>query len=439
MNSIEGKWIRVNDYNINYNDGIEGIIEFKDNEINVKFKNESIFAGSTYRAKIDNKYFNIWFNRHFFKGNGKAVLATESTEKIDISIEKKVVKEIVFNLPNLEYWLGGDGIRVVGDMLYPRDIIEIQKDKIYIETYLYEDEIGLSKTKSMIKVILEEPISLVETEKYISHILKFFAILIGRIDHLEGIYLKWDSIEEYVRYYSTMNNTHMTKYDVSIISTRTSYKDLVNDIKFYYSKWCEFYKRYKVVINHYFKGHVMLPTTIEDMFLAWCNIYDGYWIHSNNTDKKSNKFEKDVKKLLKESNIQESFAKLFSKYDLEFEPWKVAKKIKKEIESQKSLGEVLKTIFMDNYDLISKNINDFKCDNEDIDKESIYQYINKTRNFYTHLKQDSSNILNYKQIIEMNKLFYCTFIIILLKGIGFEGEELQRIIQKDEIISFHRI
>lgn len=437
MRKIEGKWFNVNANN--KKDGIEGIVEFKENKINVNFKNENIFAGSTYRAKINDKYFTIWFNRHFFNGNGNAALAIESAEKIDLSIEKTVIKEIILNVPNLEYWLGGDEIKEIDGYLYPRDIIEVQENKIYIQTYLYEELSGVAQTKSMINVILDEPISIGKAEEYISCILKFFAILIGRIDHLEEIYLKLDNVEEYVTYYTTMNNSHMTQYDIPIISTRTSYKYLSNDIKFYYSKWCEFYQSYKIVIDHYFKLHATLPLTIEDMFLAWCNIYDGYWIHGNEIDRKSKKFEKEVKKLLKEEEIYDLFTKLFSEYNLKFEPWKVAQKIKKEIETEKSLGEVLKVIFKDNYDLISKNINDMKCGNEEINEETIYGYINRTRNFYTHLKQDTSKILNYNQIIESNKLFHCTFIIILLKQIGFEGDELKRAVKNDWIISFHII
>lgn len=434
---IRGKWVRVNDYN--KDSGVEGVVEFKDNEINVDFKNNPIISGVIYRTKFNGKYYILWGNKTFFGGKGKAVLAIESTVEIDIAIENKAVKEIVLDFPNLKEWLGGDGIKKKDDKYYPRDNIEVKKNEVYIETYLYVDEAGLLKTKPVLKLILDEAISLAETEKYISDILKFFGVLIGRIDHIEEIYLKWDNVEEYIRYYSTMNNSHMTEYDTSIMFTRTSYKDLEKDITFYYSKWCEFYKKYKLVVDHYFKSHVILPITTEEIFLSWCNTYDGYWIHSKNIDINTKKFEKKIKEVLKKDEIKEAFTELFKEFNLEFEPHKVASKIKKEIETVKSLGEVIKIVFKDNYDLINKNINDLKCDNKGISEEQIYESINKTRNFYTHLKQDASGILNYKQIGEMNKLFYCTFIIILLKGMGFDGEELQRTLRTDNIISFHKI
>ena len=88
--------------------------------------------------------------------------------------------------------------------------------------------------------------------------------------------------------------------------------------------------------------------------------------------------------------------------------------------------------------MISKNIEDLRNSKEEINEENIYEYINDTRNYYTHLKQQKKKVLNNKQMSEMNKLFCSTFIIIILKEIGFKGDELKDIIDRDDIIHFHK-
>ncbi|WP_459836017.1 hypothetical protein [Clostridium carnis] len=109
----------------------------------------------------------------------------------------------------------------------------------------------------------------------------------------------------------------------------------------------------------------------EDMFLGWCNIFDGYLIHKNETDINTNKFGKEIKKVSKKEEITKEFEELFKKFDLKFEAWKVANKIKKELELGQSLGERLQELFRENYDLISKNIEDLRSSKQDIKRNWI--------------------------------------------------------------------
>lgn len=437
-----GKWSRgTNISNINT---IEGSIELKDGEILVNCEGKAIFNGTILSSKFEEEYISVYCHRFLSNGVGNARFGLLSLSEEDIKIvsdtDREVISKVKFNISNLYWWLGGSGLLVNNDgELSVREKIQINGEEIFIETIAFNDEenIGIQSIP-FINIVYKKPVSIQQVEKDIASITKFFAILIGRIDGIQEIWLKLKENDYYSRYFTSTNNSHMKEYGCYKHISRTDYKDLHKNLSEYYMRWCRLYDECYIVIEHFFKLNLGIPIAYEDMFLGWCNIFDGYLIYKNKTDIKTNKFGKEIKKMLKKEEITKEFKELFERFGLEFQAWKVASKIKKELELEQSLGESLKKLFIENYDLINKNIEDLKNDKEDINEENIYEYINDTRNYYTHLKQEKKKLLNNKQMFEMNNLFCSTFIIIILKEIGIKDDELKNIIDRDDIINFHK-
>lgn len=437
-----GKWNRG--INISEINTIEGSIELKDGKILVNCDGQLISDGTILSSKIDEDYISVYCDRFLSNGVGTArfglVSLSEEDIKIVSEVKKEVIKEVKFNISNLYWWLGGSGLLSnENGEIRTREYIEILGEEIFIETLAYYDEEEKNiKSTPFINIVYDSPVSLQKVEKDISSITKFFAILIGRVDSVEEVWLRLGKNDYYSRYFTSTNNSHMREYECYKIHLRTEYKELPQKLSNYYTEWCRLYDEYYIVIEHFFKLNIGLPMSYEDMFLDWCNIFDGYMIHKNKTDTKTNKFGKGIKKILQIPEIEKVFLEEFKKFDLEFEAWKVANRIKLELELGKTLGERLEILFKENYDLISKNIGDLKGSDEDVNEGNIYEYINRTRNYYTHLKEEKGKVLNNRQMCEMNKLFCCTFIIILLKKIGYAGEELKKVVDRDDIISFHK-
>lgn len=438
MFSYNGEWSRG--INISDKNTIEGSVELKDEEILVNFEGKMITDGTILSSKINEDYIAVYCNNFLLNGVGNARFGLVSLNDEDIKIvsevDREVITEVKFNISNLYWWLGGSGLSSSDNGEYKlRENIEVDGEKIFIETIAFEDKESMGiETIPFVNIIYSNPVSIQQVDKDISAVTKFFAILIGRIDSVKEIWIRLGDNDYYSRYFTSTNNSHMKEYECYKIFHRTKYKELPQKLTNYYNEWCRLYDECYIVMEHFFKLNLGIPLSYEDMFLGWCNIFDGYLIHKNETDINTNKFGKEIKKVLKKEEITKEFEELFKKFDLKFEAWKVANKIKKELELGQSLGERLQELFRENYDLISKNIEDLRGSKEEINKENIYEYINDTRNYYTHLKQEKKSLLNNKQMSEMNKLFCSTFIIIILKEIGFKGDELKDIIDRDDII-----
>lgn len=437
-----GEWSRG--INISEKNTIEGSVELKDEEILVNFEGKMITDGTILSSKINEDYISVYCNNFLVNGVGNARFGLVSLKDEDIKIvsevDREVITEVKFNISNLHCWLGGNGLSPSDNGKYKlRENIEIDGENIFIETIAFDDEesIGI-KTIPFVNIVYSNPVSIQQVDKDISTITKFFAILIGRVDNVREVWIKLESNDYYSRYFTSTNNSHMKDYECYKIFNRTKYKELPQKLSNYYIEWCRLYDECYIVMEHFFKLNLGIPFSYEDMFLGWCNIFDGYLNYKNQTDIKTNRFKKEIKKILKKEEIAKEFRELFKNFGLKFEEYKVADKIKKELEQYQTLGEALQGLFRENYDLISKNIEDLRNSKEEINEENIYEYINDTRNYYTHLKQQKKKVLNNKQMSEMNKLFCSTFIIIILKEIGFKGDELKDIIDRDDIIHFHK-
>lgn len=442
MEKYEGKWSRG--VNLDESRSIFGTVEFENGNILVDFGDECILGNTIFTTEIDGEYISVYCDRFLSYGKGKAGRAIISPKNEDIvklsKVDNKVISEVKFNISNLYWWVGGSGILEEDGRFIFREPIKIMENNIFIETFIdIEEELGGIETIPMINIIYNEPVSLRTAEKDISSITKFFAILIGRIDGVQDIFFKLENNDYLIEYYTATNNTHMTEYDYYTILRRTSYNKLSKDLSSYYLEWCDFYEKYYIVIEHYFNLHIATPLTIESMFTSWCNIYDGYSIHKNETDMKSEELERLIKNYLKENKklengIKEILQSLGSKYERK----QIGNWFKNGYVIRKTFGDRLKDIFEDNFNLLLKNIEDFKFEGN-VNSTDVFRYINATRNYYIHLKEQKGKMLNINQMVQFNRVVNCTFISILLNGIGFEKSEVLEILNYDDAGVFLKI
>lgn len=442
MKKYEGKWSQG--YEFNEMNLIEGTVEFKNNEIIVDFGDKNIFANTTLTTKIEEEYILVYCDRFLTYGKGKArraIISPNSEDIINLSnVDNEIISEVKFNISNLYWWLGDSGLSEEDGKFIVRNDIEIMGKSIFIETFPYRDEeLGTIETIPMINIKYDKPVSLKIVEQDISSISKFFAILIGRIDSIQDIVLRLGSNDYLIGYFTAANNTHMTEYNYYSTFRRTSYKHLNKSLSEYYLYWCEFYKKYYIVLEHYFNLHISIPLTIEDMFTSWCNIYDGYSIHKNETDLKAEELEKCIVNYLKENDsLENGFKEILNSLGSKYDRKQIGRWFKNGYTLRKSFGVRLKEIFDDNFDILLKNIEEFKF-KSNAEAIKIYIYINNTRNYYTHLKELKKEILTINQMVQFNRIAKCTFISILLTGIGFEKYEIFELLKRDDAGIFFKI
>ncbi|GAB6170308.1 hypothetical protein JCM1393_27680 [Clostridium carnis] len=213
MFSYNGQW--SSGINISEKNTIEGNIELKDEEILVNFEGKMITDGTILSSKINEDYIAVYCNNFLLNGVGNARFGLVSLNDEDIKIvsevDREVITEVKFNISNLYWWLGGSGLSLSDNGEYKlRENIEVDGEKIFIETIAFED-------------------------KDISIVTKFFAILIGRIDSVKEIWITLEGNNYYSRYFTSTKNSHMKEYECYKSFHRTKCKDLPQKLTNYYN------------------------------------------------------------------------------------------------------------------------------------------------------------------------------------------------------------
>lgn len=225
----------------------------------------------------------------------------------------------------------------------------------------------------------------------------------------------------------------MSKSNAYLDRRRTSYEDLKNPISTYFLKWLEFYNEYELLIEFFFNLLGQKSMIIEDQFVTWCRLLDGYFVRKCNEESKSENLKDKIIDILKQSDIEASLKIAFKEAKSEYNRKNIAGWIQAGFTNRITFGEKLRRICKDNFNFIL--LNSERIFNETgMNENEIYKRYNATRNYYSHLKANKDDCLTFVEMFYSNDILFCTVISIFLHEIGFNHEEVKEILRRDSIV-----
>lgn len=379
-------------------------------------------------------------------------------------IKNKIVEEITefsFEILNLQDWLKikpiEDHPMCAGYIDIEDIIIKKSNPKILIRydkelfNHGYDNTKVVLQSKPYIVVEYDNPITILEMERDISKIVDFFGIMIGRIEGVNDISFIISECRGKFGFITCKDYSHNTLLNREYTyDHRTIFSSIKCNLDKYFEKWEKLNCDYEDIVRYFFMMHDKRKKYLEDNFITWCKMIDGYYCIKNNLNNRAKKLkdivkesleltemDKKIKDLLNNSNFEQQ---IIGKYKLEnikrdYKTSDFCEAIEGKFLSKFAFKDKIAKVCKENFDFFYENIDSLNIDgNIDV----FYEKCNKTRNYYSHLG-DNEDCLSYRQMRQCEELFYSTFISIFMKEIGFSEEEIENILHQDDVVKLNRI
>ena len=204
-------------------------------------------------------------------------------------------------------------------------------------------------------------------------IMRFFALLIGRITNADDIRLKLT--EEKLKMWLFVNHdfSHNTESSMYHIRHRTDVENIIENLQSYFETWYSFTKdvRFTYLLNAYFyvKGKKIVNT--DDLFITYCRILEGYDIRVTNDEITTTRLNEDLKEVLKAEEIKTRLSPLFEEAKSKYNPTRVANWISTGFLGRVNLKDRIKRLDEKYLQVISAN------SAEIVNTENIDEYYSK--------------------------------------------------------------
>lgn len=420
----------------------DGVVYFTNDDICMKLYLRTNFYNN--RAEIA---YIIRFNYNHFKW-----------------IKNRVVEEITefsFEISNLQDWLKikpiEDHPMCAGYIDIEDIIIKKSNPKILIRydkelfDHGYDNTKVVLQSKPYIVVQYDNPTTILGIENDIAKIVNFFGIMIGRIERVNDINFIISECGGRFEFITCKDYSHNALLNMEYIyDHRTSFSSIKYDLDEHFKKWEKLNYNYEDIVIYFFMMHDKRKKYLEDTFITWCKMIDGYYCIKNNLNARAKRLKDIVKESLELTEMDKKIKELLNNSDFEqqiIEKYKL-ENVKRDYKtndfcdaiegkflSKFAFKDKIAKVCKENFDFFYENIESLNV-NENIN--AFYEKCNKTRNYYSHLG-DNENCLSYKQMRQCEGLFYSTFISIFMKEIGFSEEEIENILHQDDVVKFNRI
>jgi hypothetical protein len=204
------------------------------------------------------------------------------------------IKSFSFEIPELSDWLmipsvevGAleDGTAIIHELLTPTIILREANPKIYLKYEIKDLINGINdrnemSLKKMPRVYVEfsEPTNDIAISSNIEIIMRFFALLIGRISTADDIRLTLHKKDMRMWLYLNYDFSVNTNINAYWMRYRTKGEDIHGILKSWFNKWYSFSldQSFKFLQDAYFHTCSKRMLSIEDTFLTYCRFLEGY-------------------------------------------------------------------------------------------------------------------------------------------------------------------
>lgn len=262
--------------------------------------------------------------------------------------------------------------------------------------------------------------------------MRFFSLVIGKLSTANDIRMKLDGKD--MRMWLFLNHDFSVNINRNAywLRYRTKSEDVLELLTHWFEKWYVFSldESFKFLQDAYFDTCTKRVWTIEEMFLVYCRFLEGYDLRISKDEDVANSLYELLKENMKEKAVSDILSPVFKSVESKYKYKDVAKWISTGFLGRISLGSKIKRLDERFYGIIAANGSDIlKIDSLGI----LYSKIVKTRNYYSHFKPDSADILNLNEIYHLLPAMNATITTILLAEMGIESEKLKLILIHDEV------
>lgn len=452
------------------------------NEIEFYYRGNSNIFNSYFDGFVDNHHYRVVGESRFISGNNKS-LSDSTAFKVayvlqqnctfDFNVDNNIIGECSFIIPELIEWLEMSGVDfgMMEDeafyayekntptvLLYensPKIEIDFESESYKIFTDVDTRTTAVVKKQPRIVVSYMTPTNINCVIEDIRQIMQFWGLLIGVVAEIEDVRLKIEGQDLFTWAYFNKDFSYNLRSTVSFFRPRTTKTLIRKDISAYFAKWYEFCtnEKYSLIRNMYFAANNKTPMFLEDIFIQYVKILEGYHLRLTGDEETANKLkeafkpvEKEVKKLI----FDEAGKPLFSAVlDTVLPNWKFNSDHAKDIAHWIAVGYLGKTSLkerikeLDNkyFKLIYSNakkvyaldraIEKFESDTIEQYSDLYYDRIVATRNYYAHYKNDRQNVLDVNLMRYTIDVLKALLIMIFYSHMGMEEKEIRSIMISD--------
>lgn len=315
----------------------------------------------------------------------------------------------------------------------------------------------LIKNQPRIRIQYEEEVRVERVITDIRSLMQFFGLLIGYVSDVENIRLDIKGQKQKSWLYINQDFSYNLRSHNAMDRPRTRFVHMNEKVQQYFKNWYAFYgdDRFELIRRMYFAGNNRKDIFAEDILVQYIRVLEGYHLRINNDEiiqeqlrSEFKKVEKDIKKLIFSDEGKPIFTVALekavpgwsynSKHAADISGWIAAGYLGKT-----SLTDRIKDLDNEYFNIISRNAIDIEAlgrprlegKTEEI-IEHFYRSIVATRNYFSHYKEDRSNVLNLTQMNNTINVIKALIIMILYSRMGMEKEDIRKIVMWDTELNF---
>lgn len=374
---------------------------------------------------------SIWFNK-------KTVTYKQIPQKEAIAIEEAIDDVILLTNDKLDIKLSFVS-KSFDNVIHARSSTSVTIEKIPTVCISYHAPVSLGRVRSDIKMNME-----------------FWGLIIGHVSIAEDILVHFsysngiDAKDCKQMYINADYSYNMHAVDL-FKKINTNFEMLKDSIGSIYEGWIGFYhdQKYNFLINNYFTANRMNLPSLEDVFVDYVRFLEGYEIRVSGDDGKKRAIEDKIKGIeneikiaIKEDEIKEKIENVMTSVIPDWNlnsshAGEMARWISNGYIGKISLETRLKRLDDDHLNVIKKNKSIIKWDNqEEMPDDEYYKRIVRTRNFYSHFKEDDTGILTSTELAETINVLKALILLIFYENMGLSIDKARKILINDSELGF---
>lgn len=392
-------------------------------------------------------------------------------QNFDFGPEREIsnISGFSFIIPELMDWFHGiktvemlplseDGGFRAGEIDLPEIVLHNQTPRVSIafESSSIDETMRVdSRTEIIVKkqprlyVRYDDTVTTEQVRSDVRCIMQFWGLLIGTVSDVLDVRL--DIEGEVCKSWLYMNGDFSYNTTVRRIFNRprTTYETIDENITNLFTNWYNFCcdERYTLVRNMYFSANNRKSIFAEDIFVLYVKILEGYHLRISGDEQQANILKEAIKvsqKEIKHLIFTDEGKPLFSEVlEKGFPGWvfnsshahEIANWIATGFLGRTGLAERLKQLDMEYFRVIALNasvITDRSGNATDPDTEDhYYKMIVATRNYYSHFKNDKTDVFTFVQLNDSIFVLKALIIMIMLSRMGLCHEDVRRIMSWD--------
>lgn len=451
MEIMQAKW-KWNLSSRDFSTDSIGELKIDKNKVMFNIKDKVTIFPCTFINIDGNNRFKVFTDgQETYKSNRyeyKVLKAAMSNNSFEVNEDMYIdnIKSFSFKICELPNFLNKESVSYkktkdnefyIIENILPKIILKEKNPKIYIRYEIEQLFESITMTEGIIKnnprIYIEYSNSVNDEQvfKDINCIMRFLGILNGYASYAEDIRLDIDSQELKVWMYYNYDFSYNLLHYRDKYSKRFEFEKIETNINDYFEKWYEFNSddRFYLPREMFFSINKQKEKDAQEIFLNCCKVLEGYSLRINKDEEKTESLGKDLEVALKKTDIKTILDPIFNKVESTYKPKDVRKWIQHGFLGRIGLEGRLKKIDDECFNIITKNS---ECVIKSSEGNDYLSKIVKTRNYYSHFKADSSNILSFGQICKTINILKCIMLIILLKQMCIPDDDIKKIILKDQ-------